>query len=209
MEKKGRGTLDEKYYDAMLNVLTREDRVINPFFQYYPYEPTPYAVLKQLSDTYPLTPEDRLVDFGCGKGRTLFYLNYMFGCNVCGIEMNEKLYKDAENNRKRYIKRHPHAAEKIEILPILAEKYEVDQKDNKFYFFHPFSVTVFKKVITNIMRSLELHPRQADIIVYYPTEEYLCYLDHKTDFRLNSGMLIHGAYEKNKQEQILIYRYDG
>ena len=53
--KEGRGTLDEKYYDAMLNVLTREDRVINPFFQYYPYEPTPYAVLKQLSDTYPLT----------------------------------------------------------------------------------------------------------------------------------------------------------
>ena len=83
------------------------------------------------------------------------------------------------------------------------------QKDNKFYFFHPFSVTVFKKVITNIMQSLEHHPRQADIIVYYPTEEYLCYLDHKTDFRLNSGMLIHGAYEKNKQEQILIYRYDG
>ena len=28
-------------------------------------------------------------------------------------------------------------------LPEIAEKYEVNQKDNKFYFFHPFSVTVF------------------------------------------------------------------
>lgn len=201
--------MDEKYYDAMLNIMTREERVISPFLQYYPYQPTPYAVLQQLSENYTLSPEDRLVDFGCGKGRSLFYLNHVFGSSVCGVEMDEKLYNIAQNNRERYIKRNPQAADKIEILPILAEKYEVNKKDNKFYFFNPFSEKIFKKVVDNIIKSLEQHPRQADIIIYYPTEEYLCYLDHKTDFRLNSGMLIHGKYEKNRQEQILIYRYDG
>lgn len=201
--------MDEKIYDAMLNIMTREERAISPFVQYYPYQPTPYAVLQQLSQNYQLSPDDRFVDFGCGKGRTLFYLYHTFGCYVCGVEMDEKLYKDAVTNRERYIKRYPHAASKIEILPVLAEKYEINKKDNKFYFFNPFSVSVFKKVVGNILKSIEQHPRQVDIIIYYPTEEYLCFLDHKTNFRLNGGMLIHGEYEKNRQEQILIYRYDG
>lgn len=49
-----------------------------------------------------LTKHDRLVDFGCGKGRVLFYVNQRFQCEVCGIEVDEELYELALDNRAYY-----------------------------------------------------------------------------------------------------------
>ena len=38
----------------------------------HPYETTPYEALEQLFNHYELRQSDRVVDFGCGKGRLPF-----------------------------------------------------------------------------------------------------------------------------------------
>lgn len=56
-----------------INTTGRDDAFADD--ESYPYEPTPYCVLERLADSGFVTKEDYLIDFGCGKGRTCFYLN--------------------------------------------------------------------------------------------------------------------------------------
>ena len=38
---------------------------------------------------YDLNKKDHVVDFGCGKGRLIFYINYYFKCIASGIEFKK------------------------------------------------------------------------------------------------------------------------
>lgn len=40
----------------------------------YPYEPTSYPVLDRLIESGYISMEDRVLDYGCGKGRVPIYL---------------------------------------------------------------------------------------------------------------------------------------
>ena len=119
---------------------------------YYRYEPTSYSGLicafDELEDS--ITKYDRLVDFGCGKGRVLFYVNQRFQCEVCGIEVDEQLYELALDNRAYFNTRFRDTMERIEILHGKAEEYVIKPEDNIFYFFNPFEINIFEKVIDNI-----------------------------------------------------------
>ena len=94
---------------------------------YYRYEPTSYSGLICAFDELEkeISCHDRLVDFGCGKGRVLFYVNQRFKCEVCGIEVDEELYEAALDNRSFYNTRFRGMAEKIEIINGKAEEYEI------------------------------------------------------------------------------------
>ena len=94
---------------------------------YYRYEPTSYSGLICAFDelTKDITRFDRLVDFGCGKGRVLFYVNQRFSCEVCGVEVDEELYEQALDNRAFYNTRFRDQQEKIEIIKGKAEEYEI------------------------------------------------------------------------------------
>ena len=116
------------------------------------YEPTSYEVLDLLFDEYMLTPEDTLVDYGCGKGRLNFYVNSRFHCATVGIELNPAYYQDALNNLNTF---HGPFKQKIHFECIPAQNYIVSEKENYFYFFNPFSIELFRKVIGNILTSLE------------------------------------------------------
>lgn len=197
--------MDEKYYDAILNIKTESDRVIDPFVDYYPYQPTPYFVLNQLCENYSLNETDHVVDFGCGKGRTLFYFHHMFNAYVCGIEQNEKLYQRALRNRERYVRRKRNGEEKIHFHRTNAENYIISPRDNQFYFFRPFSVHIFRKVLANIVQSINDYPRTVHIILYYPAKGYISILENETDFVLEQEILLKGEFEQPENERILIY----
>ena len=82
--------MKEKYYDELLNIKTEGEQVgFNESLHYHRYEPTPYVALEILFKQYELKSTDRIVDFGCGKGRLNFYIHYLFNSSVIGIEMNE------------------------------------------------------------------------------------------------------------------------
>ncbi|MFJ8243777.1 methyltransferase [Peribacillus asahii] len=199
--------MKERYYDELLNIKTGEEqKVFNKSLHYHRYEPTPYSALEQLFKQYELTSSDRVVDFGCGKGRLIFYMNYLFNASVVGIEMNETFYQEAIDNRNSYVKKMKKSSHCIQLHCCLAEKYKVDSLDNRFYFFNPFSVQIFMKIIQNILRSVEQFPRDIELVLYYGSKDYIFFLENQTSFQFKKEILLQGLSERNPYERFLIYR---
>lgn len=199
--------MNEQYYDAVLHIKTvGEQKEFYKSLHYHRYEPTPYHALETLFAQYDLKSSDRVVDFGCGKGRLNFYIHHFYHASVVGIEMNETFYKEAMENRDRYIKKEKKGRDKIHFQCCLAQEYEIDPLDNKFYFFNPFSVQVFMNVINNILFSVEQVEREVELILYYPSEDYIYFLDNQTLFELKEEVRLPGLYERNSNERFLVYR---
>lgn len=174
---------------------------------YYRYEPTSYSGLICAFDEMEETicRFDRLVDFGCGKGRVLFYVNQRFQCEVCGIEVDEQLYENALDNVAYYNTRFRESGDKIEVINGKAEEYEVRPEDNFFYFFNPFEINIFEQVMAHIVESVDAHPRKVFIMMYYPKEEYLQYMK-RHNFKLFRIARL-PAYEVDWDEKVMIYEY--
>ncbi|WP_242225072.1 cyclopropane-fatty-acyl-phospholipid synthase family protein [Bacillus cereus group sp. BfR-BA-01380] len=199
--------MNEQYYDAVLNIKTvGEQKEFYKSLHYHRYEPTPYRALETLFTQYDLKSSDRVVDFGCGKGRLNFYIHHACGASAVGIEMNEAFYKEAMENRERYVRKTRNSKDKIQFQCCLAQEYEIDPRDNKFYFFNPFSVQVFMNVINNILFSVEQVEREVELILYYPSEDYIYFLDNQTSFELKEEVILPGLYERNSNERFLMYR---
>ncbi|MDF2086078.1 class I SAM-dependent methyltransferase [Bacillus pseudomycoides] len=198
--------MNEQYYDAVLNIKTvGEQKGFNKSLHYHCYEPTPYSALETLFNQYELSSSERVVDFGCGKGRLNFYIHHACGASAVGIEMNEMFYKEAMGNLERYAKKSRNSKDKIQFQCCLAQEYEIDPRDNRFYFFNPFSVQVFMNVINNILLSVEEVEREIEIILYYPSEDYIFFLENQTAFELKEEVRLPGVYERNGNERFLIY----
>lgn len=198
--------MKEKYYDKLLNINTiGNQNWKNTSTHNHPYEPTLYVALEELFENYNLSKNDHIVDFGCGMGRLIFYINYYFKSYVTGVEINERYYEEALINKISYVKKNKKSEDKINFECNLAQQYEISILDNKFYFFNPFSIQIFSKVIDNILESYEENMRDMDIIMYYPTAEYLDFLDYKTPFILNKEIYLKDLYEKDDREKFVIY----
>ena len=89
-----------------------------------------------------------------------------------------------------------------------AEGYDVEPDDNRFYLFNPFSVQIFQKVISNILLSVEQHPRSIDVILYYPTPEYIQFLEGNTAFELLKEVRVPELYDQNNNERFVIFRLE-
>ncbi|MDZ5606017.1 class I SAM-dependent methyltransferase [Bacillus pseudomycoides] len=202
--------MNEQYYDAVLNIKTVGDQKgFNKSLHYHRYEPTPYSALETLFNQYELKGSDRVVDFGCGKGRLNFYIHHACGASAVGIEMNETFYEEAMENRERYARKSRNSKDKIQFQCCLAQEYEIDSRDNRFYFFNPFSVQVFMNVVNNILLSVEEVERDIELILYYPSEDYIFFLENQTAFELKEEVRLPEAYERNGNERFLVYGFGG
>ena len=74
-----------------------------------------------------------------------------------------------------------------------------------FYFFNPFSLQLFIKVLNNILISVEEFPREIDLIFYYPSEEYIDYLENYTALTLKKEIPVHNLYLIDKRQKFSIY----
>ncbi|RDY23120.1 methyltransferase [Romboutsia maritimum] len=199
--------MKEQNYEKLLNIKTSgEEKWDEKFTHYHPYQPTSYEALDILFKKYKLESSDYIVDFGCGKGRLNFYINYFFKSYVTGIEMNEKFYKEAIDNKNNYVKKNRKDKEKINFLCCFAQEYEITNLDNKFYFFNPFSIQIFIKIIENILVSVEEYERNVQVILYYPSDDYIYYLENNTAFMLLDEVILSDLYKKDNRERFLIYQ---
>lgn len=168
------------------------------------YEPTSYEVLEVLFKELQLSKDNGFVDYGCGMGRLIFYVHHLFHCRSVGVELNEEYYKDACNNLESYSKHTIHAKRDIHFHLQKAEEYEISKEDTIFYFFNPFSIEIFRKVVTKILRSMEEAFRKITIVLYYPDREYTYYLEEFTNFqcvaRINAD-----KNNKDEREGFLVY----
>ena len=201
--------MDEQYYEKLLNIKTSgEQKIFNESLHYNRYEPTSYSALEILSKEYKFTEEDNIVDFGCGKGRLNFYINHFFDSTVTGIEMNTFFYKEAIDNKRDYLKKHKKKKDKINFLNCFAEEYNINPSDNKFYFFNPFSIQIFIKVIGNILISVEEYERTVDVILYYPSDDYIYFLENNTPFVLLNEIKLPYLYDNDPRHSFLVYRLE-
>lgn len=192
--------------DKLLNIKTcGVQKEFNESLHYNRYEPTSYNVLNALFKKLKISANDSLVDYGCGKGRLNFYANYHFNARVTGIEMNNFYYREALNNKLNFLKKHHKDSENIIFLNCFAQDYEVKDEDNIFYFFNPFSVQIFMTVIEKILESIERCYRKIRIVLYYPSDDYIFYLENYTFFKLEKEIKIEEEYIKNSRQKILIY----
>ncbi|MCC9625259.1 SAM-dependent methyltransferase [Thalassospira sp. MA62] len=197
--------MNEQQYEQLLQIETAKPQQGFPSSaEYHRYEPTPYEALDLLRDAYPLESTDTIVDFGSGKGRLPFYLAYTFRVRAIGVEMDGGFHEEALQNWMSYTKKHRNRGS-VQLERGLAEAFTIPSDANRFYFFNPFSVNVFRQVIANIIESVETVPRPVDVILYYPADEYLHYLNDETPFQYVQTVRLP---LKNLHERFLIYRFD-
>ncbi len=173
---------------------------------YFRTESTSYQDLDRLIEEYDFREGSHLVDYGSGKGRIIFYLNYRLGVSATGIEVNQVAYSELQKNLFDYENKFQDQKPNISILEIMAEEYMVKKSDDIFYFFNPFTVKIFEKVVQEIENSLALHPRVVDIILFYPNVTYTHFLEKKTSFHLVQTIKNPKNFI-NSRECFKVYRY--
>ena len=123
--------MTEQEWVKILQIQTDErDDVLSDEYR-YPYEPTPYCVLERLAESGLMGQGDRVLDYGCGKGRVSFFLSKQTGAQTVGIEYDARIYECALKNNKT-------AHAKAEFVLARAEDYAVPSTVNRCYFLTPF-----------------------------------------------------------------------
>jgi SAM-dependent methyltransferase len=124
-----------------------------------------HAALRDL----PLTDYSKytFIDVGSGKGRVLFVAaEYPFH-KVMGVEFSNALHDDAVANLKRYKFPRRRCAD-IEPVHADAREFEFPNDNLVIYLFNPFGAEVMERMLENLERSLERHPRHAIVVMLWP-----------------------------------------
>lgn len=192
----------ENTWDKLLQIKTtgRDDSHAGQYC--YPYEPTPYPVLERLANSGWIRKKDMVLDYGCGKGRVDFFLAYQTKATTIGIEYNERIYQSAAENQKTAV-----SGTKTSFVLARAEEYEVPAEVNRCYFFNPFSVELLRKVMGNILKSYAENPREVLLFFYYPSKEYLSYLQTMESLEVHDEIACGDLFDGNDpRERIVVYQ---
>ena len=194
--------MTEKQWDKKLKIDTcgRLDGHADEY--HHPYEPTPYCVLERLAESAYIAKENKVIDYGCGKGRVGFFLHYKLGCSVVGVEYEEKICEKALENLKSYVGGHQGA---VKFVCRDAKDFPVKDADC-FYFFNPFSLEILQSVLGKVKESYYNNPREMQLFFYYPSDEYVAYLMTREELmfvdEIDGSDLFEG---ENQRERILIF----
>lgn len=189
--------------DEILHIKTEEIQTDGrDSFHFHRYEPTPYPVLDEVFKAFSPRSTDVVVDYGSGLGRLNFYLEHLFHIRSKGIEMSDEYYERSVENLNSYNGNR----DNISFYHAKAEDYIVSDEDTVFYFFNPFSVDVFRRVINQIMQSWEQAPRTLTLILYYPEDDTFFYLLNHTSFQLVGEFAATDDIRKDRRERFCMYQ---
>lgn len=191
-------------YDKKFEIDTTGTRSWGRGSLYNRTESTPYMALNSFARKYTMNPNDSLVDFGSGRSRVTVYMHNRFKIPVTGIELNDLTYDEAVANINSYLSKYGSVNKSLRIEKEYAEKYKIGIDQNKFFFFNPFDVSIFKKVVSNIIESSKEHNKEVEIILYYPLSSYKDFLRDETSFILDDEIKTSGAI--GLREKFLTYR---
>ncbi|MGN1378320.1 MAG: methyltransferase domain-containing protein [Dorea sp.] len=197
--------MNEEKWDRLLQIKTmgRDDSHADQYR--YPYEPTPYPVLERLANTGYIRKGDKLLDYGCGKGRVDLFLAYQTRCQSVGIEYDERIWEKAVANQRSGV-----SGGRVVFDLANAENYEVPKSVNRIYFFNPFSLEILQKVIRRILESYYTSPREIQLFFYYPSDEYVSYLMTIDEFLFLDEIDCRDLFPGNDdRERILIFELQG
>ena len=200
----------EKEWDKLLKIRTsgRDDSNSNQYN--YPYEPTPYIVLERLANSDLIGKKDVILDYGCGKGRVDFFLNYQTRAKTIGIEYDKRIYQSLLENQKTAVTEKSVYSDKNALFLLeRAENYKVPKEVTCCYFFNPFSVELLQKVIARVLESYYRAPRRIQLFFYYPSEEYISYLMTVNELQFEDEIDCSDIGDGEKQrERIVVFVID-
>jgi SAM-dependent methyltransferase len=188
--------------DRFLKIKTngRDDSASTP--TNYPYEATPYSVLQTLANSGYINKRDKIIDFGCGKGRVDFYLAYSVKAKMIGVEFDPRLYNSALKNSQTAI-----SSARVSFVNCDACDYVIDFDVTGAYFFNPFNLEVLECVINNLRRSKNENDREIKLFFYYPSKQYLEYLNNQSDITFIENILCMDQFEEyDDRESIAIFK---
>jgi SAM-dependent methyltransferase len=112
------------------------------------------------------------VDVGSGKGRMLFVAaEYPFR-RVIGVEFSNVLHEEAVANIRRY-KHSKRRCGDIESVHADAAEFEFPDENLVIYMFNPFGPEVMGRMLANLERSIERHPRPVMVVMLWPEHSEL------------------------------------
>ena len=192
----------EELWDQRLQIKTIGRDETNADAYHHPYEPTPYSVLERLADSGLIGPGDVVLDYGCGKGRVEFFLSEHTGAKTIGIEYDVRICQDAMENRTTAT-----SGARTDFVLMRAEAYDVPETINRCYFFNPFSVEIFHKVMARILESYYGTPREIFLFFYYPADEYVAHLMGVEELEFYDEINCEDMFAgKDSRERILIFQ---
>jgi SAM-dependent methyltransferase len=188
--------------DRFLKIKTngRDDSASTP--TNYPYEATPYSVLQTLANSGYLSKRDKIIDFGCGKGRVDFYLAYSVKTKMVGVEFDPRLYNSALKNSQTAI-----SSARVSFVNCDARDYAIDIDVTGAYFFNPFNLEVLECVINNLRRSKNENDREIKLFFYYISLPYMKYLFTQSDITFVENIECMDQFEEyDDRESIAIFK---
>ena len=192
----------DEYYDKLLQIKTTGRDESNADEYHHPYEPTDYPVLERLAESGFFGEEDVVLDYGCGKGRVGFFLSYRTKAHTIGIEYDDRIYQDALENRKTTV-----SSVKPDFVLTRAEEYAVPTEVNRCYFFNPFDLVIFQKVMARICDSWYENPREIFLFFYYPADAYISYLMTVDELEFYDEIACFDLFDRSDpRERIMIFQ---
>jgi Histone methylation protein DOT1 len=133
------------------------------------YQASHWSHLPRVLSRRDVRPEDVFVDFGSGKGRVVLQAARYPFARVVGVEISGRLNQIAHANLER--QRGKLTCKSVELVTCDAATYEVPDDMTVAYFYYPFVGDTFRRVLANIIASLDRNPRCVRLIYVLPVME--------------------------------------
>jgi hypothetical protein len=112
------------------------------------------------------------IDMGSGKGRMLFLASELSFRKIEGVEFATDLHEQARANIRRCNSRRRKCVD-IESINTNATEFEFPDENLVICLFNPFGPEVLGRMLTNLIRSIERHPRHIVVLLIWPKFSYL------------------------------------
>ena len=149
--------------DVMLEDLDLD----HPEWNYY--TASGWTWLGRVLDRGKVRPSDVFVDFGSGKGRVVYQAARYPFARVIGVEVAEEMNRIARANLEHGKRKL--ACREVELVTCDAADYEIPDDMTYAYFYNPFSGETFRRVVANILASIDRNPRRVTLIYLNPEME--------------------------------------
>jgi 16S rRNA G966 N2-methylase RsmD len=141
------------------------------------YEGTNTFIFKRMFPHIPVNVANScIVDFGSGKGKVMLLAAERGFRKVMGVEFSGQLVDICRKNLEIF-KRRTKSKTEFEVFNMDAAEFEIPSEANLLFFSNPFDEALITRVIENMLRSLEKHPREIVVVHLYP-QGNRAFLDH-------------------------------
>ena len=158
--------MEELRFDQRFHVDTAQapGQSVHDAGESHPYFPTKIAIFREVFSRLPLPYEQfTFVDLGSGKGRVLLLASDLPFKRIIGVEFSPELHEVAVRNIRNY--RNP-AQRSKQIQSVCADATAFPPPDGNvvIFLFNPFKSSSVSRVLDNLGRSLQEHPREIYLV---------------------------------------------